>query len=251
MKPPGADAARLHQAAQQLEGLFLKQLVTSSKAFTGGEGAGSAVRADLFADALAGALVKSGGIGLARQVERSLGADPTATPTPTPTATAMATSTASSIATAAAGAPEGGAPSPADLLPAHAVTSPFGLRQDPFDGRLTRHEGVDLAAGDGEPIRAAAGGVVVRAGARGGYGDAVEIDHGDGLTTLYAHASQLLVREGDTVTPGQAIARVGHTGRATGSHLHFEVRQGGRAVDPARALKNYRLRADDLLGSRS
>jgi len=233
LKPAGgSDAARLHQAAEQFEGLFVKQLVAASKAFTGGEGAGSAVRADMFADALAGAIVKGGGIGIAKMIEKSL--SPTGSPALPPTATAASA-----------------APAPTDVVPAHRVTSPFGLRQDPFDGRLTRHAGVDLSAGDGEAIRAAASGVVVHAGARGNYGDAVEIDHGDGTTTLYAHASQLLVREGDTVTPGQTIARVGHTGRATGSHLHFEVRQGGRAVDPTRALKNYRLRADDLLGSGS
>ena len=239
VKPAGGDGAgRLHEAAQQFETLFLKQIVAASKAFTGGDGAGSAVRADMFADALAGALMKGGGIGLAKMIDRTLG--PGGSATANPTATAQADAVADDVAS-----------SPTELVPPRRVTSPFGLRQDPFDGRLTRHGGVDLAAPDGEAIHAVAGGLVVRAGPRGGYGDAVEIDHGDGTTTLYAHASQLLVREGQTVTPGQTIARVGHTGRATGSHLHFEVRQGGRAVDPARALKNYRLRADDLLGSGS
>jgi murein DD-endopeptidase MepM/ murein hydrolase activator NlpD len=93
--------------------------------------------------------------------------------------------------------------------------------------------------------------VVRRASARGGYGAAVEIDHGAGLTTLYAHASEVLVRAGDTVEPGQAIARVGHTGRATGPHLHFEVRLDGAPVDPARALKKYALRADALVDTGS
>lgn len=244
VKPPGGDAARLHQAAEQLETLFLKQVVSATKAFTGGEGAGSAVRADLFSEALAGALMKGGGIGLARQIERSLGGAPAPAPAAAPpTAAAPAPP---------AGDDEGDEPqAPVDPITSHRVTSPFGPRHDPFDGRLTRHAGVDLAAADGDPIRAVAAGVVVRAGARGGYGEAVEIDHGDGTTTLYGHASELLVREGDAVTPGQTIARVGHTGRATGSHLHFELRQGGRPIDPARALKNYRLRADDLLGSGS
>jgi murein DD-endopeptidase MepM/ murein hydrolase activator NlpD len=231
--PAGGDErARLHQAAQALETMVVKQLVTASKAFTGGEGAGSAVRADQFADALAGAMVEGGGIGLARQIEDSVlrtvpgGAAPHPGPLP------------------ARGGREGSA-GPARL------TSGFGLRQDPFDGHLTRHAGVDLAGDEGEPIRAAASGVVVRAGPRAGYGEAIELAHGDGRTTLYAHASELLVREGETVAAGQPIARVGETGRATGPHLHFEVRQGGQPVDPARALKIYRVRADDLIGSGS
>jgi len=216
---PDGDRSRLREASRALESLVVKQLVTASKAFTGGEGAGSAIRADMFADALADAMVKGGGIGLARQIERSVMPDPAS---PTPTATETPTASA---------------------MPR--VTSAFGLRHDPFDGHLTRHAGVDLAAQEGEDIRAAAGGVVLRAGARGGYGDAVEIDHGGGVTTLYAHASELLVREGEQVAPGQPIARVGQTGRATGSHLHFELREGGRPVDPSRALMNYRLRVDD------
>jgi murein DD-endopeptidase MepM/ murein hydrolase activator NlpD len=254
---PGADAARLHEAARALESLVLKQIVSASKAFTGGEGAGSAVRADLFADALADAMVKGGGIGLAAQIERSLGGAATATGTAISTRTATANAT--SIPTAAlplSPAPLPGAEEPAaaggpalgDALlaaPAH-VTSGYGLRQDPFDGHLTRHHGVDLAGHEGAEIHAAADGVVKRSRSLAGYGNAVEIDHGNGLSTLYAHASELLVREGDRVTPGQAIARVGHTGHATGPHLHFEVRVGGRAVDPGRALKIYALRADDL-----
>ena len=226
---PDGDRSRLREASRALETLVVKQLVTASKAFTGGEGAGSAIRADMFADALSDAMVKGGGIGLARQIERSVMPDPAG---PTSTATAPLTPTSTSTSTPR-------------------VTSAFGLRHDPFDGHLTRHAGVDLAAQEGEDIRAAAGGVVLRAGARGGYGDAVEIDHGGGVTTLYAHASELLVREGEEVAPGQPIARVGQTGRATGSHLHFELREGGRPVDPSRALKNYRLRADDPIRSGS
>jgi murein DD-endopeptidase MepM/ murein hydrolase activator NlpD len=234
LRPPTAtdERARLHQASRALETLVVKQLVAATKAFTGGDGAGSAVRADLFADALADAMVKGGGIGLAKQIEESVLRATPAAPAPHP------------APLAASGESEG------PLGPAR-LTSGFGLRHDPFDGHLTRHAGVDLAAGAGEPIRAAAGGTVLRAGARAGYGEAVEIDHGDGRTTLYAHASELLVHEGDTVEAGQPIARVGETGRATGPHLHFEVRQGGQPVDPSRALKVYRVRADDLIGSGS
>ena len=100
-------------------------------------------------------------------------------------------------------------------------------------------------------MRAARGGVVVRAGERGNYGQSVEIDHGGGVVTLYGHGSEVLVREGETVTPGQPILRVGHSGRATGPHLHFEVRVGGQPVDPGRALKIYGLRAERMIDSSS
>ncbi|HTP24172.1 MAG TPA: peptidoglycan DD-metalloendopeptidase family protein [Anaeromyxobacteraceae bacterium] len=244
---------RMHQAAQALETLLLKQIVVSSKAFTGGEGAGSAVRADMFADALAEALVKGGGIGLAKQIEESivgkggLPGEPAASATP-PTPPA-ATTRGPTAATPPKASSQNPIPTPASNLPR--VTSPYGPRQDPFDGHLTRHQGVDLAGKEGTPIRAAAAGVVKRSGPRGGYGNAVEIDHGNGLTTVYAHASDLLVREGEHVTSGQPIALVGHTGRATGAHLHFEVRLAGKPVDPVRALKTYGLRADGMVGSRS
>jgi murein DD-endopeptidase MepM/ murein hydrolase activator NlpD len=88
-------------------------------------------------------------------------------------------------------------------------------------------------------------GVVRSAGPRGGYGNAVEIDHGNGVTTLYGHASELLVQPGQLVHAGEEIARVGSTGRSTGAHLHFEVRVGGRAVDPSKVLKAYASRAED------
>ncbi|WP_018086279.1 peptidoglycan DD-metalloendopeptidase family protein [Desulfurispora thermophila] len=110
------------------------------------------------------------------------------------------------------------------------VSSPFGLRQ----GRP--HEGIDIAADFGEPIRAAAAGRVVFAGPRGTYGLTVIIDHGDGWQTLYAHASQLLVSEGQEVAAGETVALVGSTGRSTGPHLHLEVRKNGMPVNPARYL---------------
>jgi murein DD-endopeptidase MepM/ murein hydrolase activator NlpD len=89
---------------------------------------------------------------------------------------------------------------------------------------------------------------VRRAGRRGGYGNAVEIDSGGGITTLYGHARALAVREGDRVEAGQPIAFVGHTGRATGSHLHFEVRKDGKPTDPNPALIRWRERAEELIG---
>jgi len=110
--------------------------------------------------------------------------------------------------------------------------SGFGARIDPFTGRRTQHDGVDFVAPPGTPILAAAGGVVVAAEWHSEYGNMIDIDHGDGLKTRYAHASKSLVRVGDLVRPGQMIARVGSTGRSTGAHLHFEVHVNGVPRNP-------------------
>ncbi len=115
-------------------------------------------------------------------------------------------------------------------------TSNFGYRIDPFSGHQTFHEGVDFAAETGTPINAAASGKVVYADFHPAYGKSVEIDHGNGLVTRYAHGSELLVKEGDLVVRGQRISRVGSTGRSTGPHLHFEVRLNGVAQNPGRFL---------------
>jgi murein DD-endopeptidase MepM/ murein hydrolase activator NlpD len=112
------------------------------------------------------------------------------------------------------------------------VSSVFGLRHDPFTGQLARHAGLDIPAPRGTPILASGGGRVVAAGYKGAYGQTVVIDHGNGLSTLYGHASKLLVRVGDVVMPQQEIALVGSTGRSSGPHLHFEVIRDGRRVDP-------------------
>jgi murein DD-endopeptidase MepM/ murein hydrolase activator NlpD len=118
-----------------------------------------------------------------------------------------------------------------------ALTSPFGYRADPFLGRLALHPGVDLAEAYGAEIRAAAAGRVVHAGPAGGYGIMVEIDHGNGLATVYAHMSEALVEEGQQVDKGAVLGRLGSTGRSTGPHLHYEVRVDGEPVDPERYLR--------------
>ncbi|MFM0220551.1 M23 family metallopeptidase [Paraburkholderia dipogonis] len=114
--------------------------------------------------------------------------------------------------------------------------SPFGNRTDPFTHRLSFHPGLDLVARTGTPILAAAGGRVVFAGEKSGYGNAVEIDHGNGLMTRYGHASRIVVHVGDLVLPRQYIADVGSTGRSTGPHLHFEVLADGAPVNPVAYL---------------
>jgi murein DD-endopeptidase MepM/ murein hydrolase activator NlpD len=116
------------------------------------------------------------------------------------------------------------------------VGSGFGSRLDPFSGQMVMHAGLDFAAPAGTPILAAAGGVVSSAEYHPAYGNMLTIDHGNGLQTLYAHASKLDIRQGEIVRKGQQIGRVGATGRSTGPHLHFEVHVNGVAQNPARFL---------------
>ncbi len=121
--------------------------------------------------------------------------------------------------------------------PSNASTSsPFGWRMHPVLGYRRFHAGMDFAASYGSTIRAADSGTVIFAGWYGGYGRAVIIDHGNGITTLYGHSSELYVADGQAVERGQAIAAVGSTGLSTGPHLHFEVRRNGTPVDPANYL---------------
>jgi murein DD-endopeptidase MepM/ murein hydrolase activator NlpD len=112
------------------------------------------------------------------------------------------------------------------------ITSGFGTRSDPFNGGRAHHMGIDFDANIGDPVSAAAGGVVTYAGVKNGYGNVVEVDHGNGYSTLYGHNSRLLVRAGDVVRAGQQIAKAGSTGRSTGPHVHFEVHVNGVPVNP-------------------
>ena len=113
------------------------------------------------------------------------------------------------------------------------INNEFGFRRNPFGGRTYEfHAGMDIDGERGDIVIAPAGGVVTEAGWKGGYGQMVEIDHGNGLKTRFGHLSKIEVNMGDTLTRGQLIAFVGSTGRSTGPHLHFEVLRNGRAVDP-------------------
>jgi murein DD-endopeptidase MepM/ murein hydrolase activator NlpD len=113
------------------------------------------------------------------------------------------------------------------------ISSGFGERQDPFTGEGAVHKGVDFAGSRGDEVVAVAAGVITWAGDRAGYGRLIEISHGNGFTTRYAHNEKTLVNVGDTVTRGEPIALMGSSGRSTGPHLHFEVLRNGRQVDPA------------------
>ena len=125
----------------------------------------------------------------------------------------------------------------ANPAPGHQVTSGFGNRIDPFLERLAMHPGIDFRAPMGMKVRATAAGKVIDAGRNGGYGNMVEIDHGDGIATRYAHLSRVLVEPGQEVERGAVIGLSGSTGRSTGPHLHYEVRRQGEAVDPVGFLK--------------
>ena len=113
------------------------------------------------------------------------------------------------------------------------VSSQYGMRTDPFSGSRTMHNGIDFAGKEGSNVLAVAAGVVTWTGSESGYGNMVEISHGDGFVTRYAHNKQNLVAPGDLVRKGDPIALVGTTGRSTGAHVHYEVYKHGRPVDPS------------------
>ena len=122
-------------------------------------------------------------------------------------------------------------------VPGAAVTSGYGARMDPFLGRLAMHTGIDFRAATGHPARATAAGTVVTAEYSGGYGNMVEIDHGNGITTRFGHMSRIDVTAGQVVSEGAIVGRAGSTGRSTGPHLHYEIRIDGEAIDPLRYIK--------------
>jgi murein DD-endopeptidase MepM/ murein hydrolase activator NlpD len=116
-------------------------------------------------------------------------------------------------------------------------SSSYGWRVDPFLGVRAFHEGLDFSSEVGQPIKATAAGIVIAAEVTPEYGNMVRISHGSGLETRYAHASKLLVKEGDRIKKNQVIALVGNTGRSTGPHLHYEIRMNGESLDPRKYLK--------------
>lgn len=128
------------------------------------------------------------------------------------------------------------APVRAPIAGSSSVSSNFGNRTDPFLKRTAFHSGMDFRASTGTPVLAAANGTVTFAGTNGGYGKMVEVDHGNGLATRYAHLNQILIANGQTISGGQRLGLSGSTGRSTGPHLHFEVRRSGTAIDPGRFI---------------
>jgi murein DD-endopeptidase MepM/ murein hydrolase activator NlpD len=203
---------------------------------------------------LARTLSKAGGFGLSGWLQQALGrygsagdspslagAVATTTNVTAPAAIAsnapIAQSEPSSVPTPATGDPvdpAGVAGSEGLSRPTSKLTSAFGWRRDPVTGAARFHSGVDLKASEGDPVKATGNGRVVFSGANGGYGTNVVIEHANGIRTRYAHLSAALVNVGDEVNEGQPIGLAGHTGRATGPHVHYEVLARGRAVDPLR-----------------
>jgi murein DD-endopeptidase MepM/ murein hydrolase activator NlpD len=241
------------QTAQQFEAMFLQQLTSAlnpsseeseDNVFSS---TGSDMYKKMFSEQIAKIMADNGGIGLADTIMRQL-REKASTTNAIPSALDRAVEAVKavkkeSIDTLAPGdviqaeisepiAMPGAFKSPLQGR----ITSEFGLRNDPINGRHRQHHGVDIAAPRGTPIGAAATGTVVFAGRRGGYGNTVIIEQADGKQTLYGHADQLKVSVGDRVEAGQTIATVGSTGRSTGPHLHFEVRENGQPIDPLTIL---------------
>lgn len=120
------------------------------------------------------------------------------------------------------------------------ISSYYGKRTDPFSGKPSFHHGIDFAGKEGSNVVAVAAGVVTYTGTRSGYGEMVEISHGDGFVTRYSHNKENLVKPGDVVRKGEAIALMGSTGRSTGAHVHYEVYKHGRSVDPSSYVRRTR-----------
>lgn len=131
------------------------------------------------------------------------------------------------------------------------VTSAFGYRRDPFNGRGAMHSGIDFKGPTGSAIYAAANGEVSFAGRKSGYGKVVEVDHGNGLMTRYAHLSRIDVTVGHSINAGETLGGLGSTGRSTGPHLHFEVRINGKAVNPRPFLETAPDVLKEVLGTRA
>lgn len=231
---PPEDPARVRELAGEFEAMFIALMLRQmreSLVLSGEEdaeaGFGKTTFAETFDTELARHLAAGGGIGIASVIveayERQRAGVPPAGAAPLPQA-------ASPPASASPAVP---------LPPGSRITSPFGWRRDPIGGEDRLHRGVDIRAAHGDPVPVVADGAVLVAGTQGGYGLTVVVEHGSGIRTRYAHLSELRVSPGDTVRRGQEVGRAGATGRATGAHLHFEVLDGARAVDPVRAARRY------------
>jgi murein DD-endopeptidase MepM/ murein hydrolase activator NlpD len=232
--PTAPDAEKLRALAAQFESVLLANMLQQmrSSVFDDGED-GSSAMAPL-SDALFAefglALARAGGIGLTDTLISPLVTQAGGAPVP-----AAALSGASEDATVVDGEVTATAVTP---WLAGRVSSAYGWRRDPIDDSMKFHRGLDIALPHGQDIPAPQGGTVTFAGELPGYGRTVVIDHGNETASRYAHLSEVLVRPGDPVAAGQLIAKVGATGRATGPHLHFEVIEAGRNVDPRERLGN-------------
>jgi murein DD-endopeptidase MepM/ murein hydrolase activator NlpD len=207
------------QVAQEFESLFLAQLlsimqdsVESSGLFEGGPG--KEIYTGMMNQELARALSAGGGIGLSKLIEPRI---PETSSQPGIEATRIPAETEVSGSRGLSG---------------FVLTSELGWRRDPFSGEWRYHRGVDFAAPEGQQVRSLSSGRVLFAGQQGGYGNTVVVESEGGVKTRYAHLSELGVQNGEEVSRGQEIGKVGDSGRATGPHLHLEMERNGQLVDP-------------------
>jgi murein DD-endopeptidase MepM/ murein hydrolase activator NlpD len=229
-QPPAiepSNAAKVSALAQQFESMLLSQMLREMRILESDDessGFGSSIMNDTMRTEFAQALGKTGGLGIASSLAEAfarVAEEDDARTEPHDTASEV-TSLPMVLDPVAF------------TLPDAKVSSSFGWRTDPLSGQQKFHHGTDLRMAYGQDVRSAGGGIVKSVGDAGGYGLMVAIDHGDGLETRYAHLSDASVRPGDTIAAGQVIARSGNSGRSTGPHLHFEVREAGQPVDPSR-----------------
>lgn len=216
----------LRLLAAQFESLLLGQMLRDMQADTrrSEESGGFSGLSDTIYSELAVALVKGGGVGLATSLEDAL-----ARTTPGGPAEAIAAGAPAVPRAFSPWMPEGPV---AMAIDPERVSSAYGWRQDPIAGGARMHHGIDIPMAAGADVRSLQGGTVVESQERGGYGHTIVVDHGDGLTTRYAHLLARHVQVGDSVSAGQVVGLAGQSGRATGPHLHLEVRADGRSIDP-------------------
>jgi len=230
------DDTKLNEAAQQFESYFVQTMLKDMRKTTAiaGEASGGKEMDTwnmMFDQEIADRISKGKGLGLADMIVRSMKAH---AGDEGHVHALAARSYAGNLPPAARMAPSrrDGWSWPLPKAQPGQVSSNFGMRSDPFQGDRRHHSGLDLSAPRGTPVLAMADGVVVSAGKRGGYGNFVELRHEGGVVTRYAHQDRLDVQEGQRVDAGTQLGTVGATGRATGDHLHLEVRIDGRGVDP-------------------
>jgi len=230
--------ARLKSTAQEFESLFVAYLLKSMRETIEESGLfegslGKSVYSELFDQELARLMAQRGVLGISDLLLRQLG-----------DSVAPEGAAAGPAAAVAAPPPEGDADAaeediPEFLMPVHAtVSSSFGIRRDPFTREVRFHKGLDLAAPEGTDVLAALGGRVVNAGYEKGYGRTVVVQHEKGYQTRYAHLGTVAVREGDILEGRQLLGTVGSSGRSTGPHLHFEITQYDRRIDPRAAVSD-------------
>jgi murein DD-endopeptidase MepM/ murein hydrolase activator NlpD len=270
-QPPSQDALR--RVAAQFEAILLMQLTSAlsgsnddgEDSLFGGDG-GTGLAKKMFSEQMATAMAEAGGIGLADVIMKSFGVNEAKSADNKLNPLQKTISTVNEIRNSAVRENSNIVPakevaettnpivSPTKIvaentsasstslsfqLPANGrISSNFGSRFHPIDKKIKFHGGIDVAVPTGTRVNSAADGVVEFAGRRGGYGNLVIVRHADGRETRYAHLDKILVAVGDPVSGGQEIAKSGSTGKSTGPHLHFEVRENGQVVNPMKILSN-------------